>query len=206
MPFAIPKTKAKLPPAGNHLGITTQVIDLGTQQPKDPSHKPARKIRLTWELPYEKEVFNEEKGEESFVVSKEYTLSMHEKSNFRKDLESWRGKKFTEAECSIFDETKIIGKPCFVQVIHNETASGTYANVSAVTGIPKGTTVPPQTNASIVYNTDDGQNTTFLALPEWLQEKIKMSPEFQSKVSPANAPEDGDAIEGDDASDSDIPF
>jgi hypothetical protein len=57
---------------------------------------------ITWELPTELEVFHEEKGEEPYVVSKTYTLSMHEKATLRRDLESWRGQGFTEKEAEAF--------------------------------------------------------------------------------------------------------
>jgi hypothetical protein len=46
------------------------------------------------------------------VISKEFTLSMHEKSTLRQFLESWRGKAFTEKEALSFDVTALIGKPC----------------------------------------------------------------------------------------------
>lgn len=47
------------------------------------------------ELPTELRVFSEKKGEQPLVIDKEYTLSMAEKSNLRKDLKLWRGKEFT---------------------------------------------------------------------------------------------------------------
>lgn len=206
MPFDIPKTQTPIPDAGNHLAIAIQVIDLGTQESPTPGFNAARKIRIVWELPHEKHKFSDEKGEEPFTVAKEYTLSMNEKSNFRKDLESWRGKKFSESECSVFDETKIIGKPCFVSVIHVDKPTKTYANVNAVTAIPKGTTVPPQHNASIVYNTADGRNTTYLSLSEFWQKKIALSPEFQANTAPDKALDDEVNAQLDEAYKNDEPL
>ena len=78
--------------------------------------KKAHKVMLTWELPEELAVFNEDKGPEPYSVSKTYTLSMHEKSTLRKDLESWRGKGFTELEAAKFDITKLLGVPCLLTI------------------------------------------------------------------------------------------
>ena len=67
--------------------------------------KMQNKVRITWELHEEKKVFKEENGEQPFVLSKEFSLSMHEKSSLRKWLESWRGKAFTEDESKLSDST-----------------------------------------------------------------------------------------------------
>jgi len=37
------------------------------------------------------------------MISKRYTMSLGEQSTLRKDLESWRGKKFTPEELQGFD-------------------------------------------------------------------------------------------------------
>src|SRR5688572_24954203 len=87
----------ELVPAGNHIARCFQMIEIGTMT-EEVMGKPKKlyKVRVTWELPAEQKVFDEAKGSQPFSISKKYTLSMHEKSNMRKDLESWRGKGFTE--------------------------------------------------------------------------------------------------------------
>ena len=42
-----------------------------------------------------------------FDVARVYTLCLHERAALRKDLESWRGRKFTEQELDGFDLEKL---------------------------------------------------------------------------------------------------
>lgn len=185
----------QLPPPGSHPARCYSVLDLGTQStPFGESHK----VRISWELPTEKAVFDEKKGEQPFVVSKEYTLSLYEKANLRHDLESWRGKPFTEQQLSGFDIASLLGAPCLLAVLHKTTDKNkTYANVSAISALPKGMVVPAQINPSVQYSISEGRSDTFKALPEWLQKKIEGSAEFS---------ETGGATQSDNDDDSGIPF
>lgn len=76
-------------PAGIHVGVLADVVDKGdvpTTDPKTGQVKMVHKIYLTWQL--------SEKMEDGrpFSVSKQYTLSLHENANLRKDLDKWKGK------------------------------------------------------------------------------------------------------------------
>src|SRR5208337_1405024 len=68
---------------------------------------------------------------------KRYTLSLHEKAALRKDLESWRGRTFTEEELKGFDVENVLDVPCLLNVIHNGTSGTVYANVSGIMKLPK---------------------------------------------------------------------
>jgi hypothetical protein len=185
MPFDIetPKTQFKLPPADTHVARCVSIIDLGTQEVEWQGQKKyQRKLRFSWELPNELEIFNEEKGEQPFLVSKDYTLSFNDKAALKADLESWRGKPFTPAEMFQFDERKVVGAPCMLTIIHREKEGKTYANITNITKLLKGTTCPEQINPSIVYNTKEGDSVIYKALPEWLRNKIAKSPEFQKAI------------------------
>lgn len=158
------------------------IIDLGTQTTTGAfGTKEQRKIRVIWELPDEKAVFDEAKGEEPFTIAKEYTLSLYEKANLRHDLESWRGKPFTAEELKGFDISKLIGAPCLLSIIHKTAKSGNeYAAIASVSSLPKGMKCPDQYNKRVEYSIEDGQNTTFLALPKWLQETIMKAAEWDN--------------------------
>lgn len=143
--------------------------------------KTLHKVRITWELPLETKVFNPEKGEQPFSVSKEYTLSMHEKSNLRKDLSSWLGRSFTDDEASAFDITKLLSVPCMVNVVHNQASNGNvYANVMGVMPLPKGTQCPPQVNQTFMFSFENFDEGKFNLLPDWLKERIKATPEYSN--------------------------
>lgn len=169
----------ELAPAGNHLGVCCQVIDLGTQTTTyEGTEKQARKVMIAWELPEE----SMEDGR-PFIVTKRYTFSVHEKATFRKHLESWRGKKFTEEDFGQdgFDIRNLIGKACFVNVVHNTNGERTYANIESIAQLPKGMTSPKLVNNPLYFTLepDAFQPTVYLGLPEWLQLVIQESPEFK---------------------------
>ena len=149
----------ELIPAGNYIGICYQMIEIGTVKENIMgTDKILHKVRIGWELPSELKVFSEEKGEQPCVISKEFTLSMHEKSSLRAVLKSWRGKDFTEEEAKAFDITKLLGKPCMINIIHKPGKSDptkTYQEISSITGIPKGMTIPEQINKTVVLSYDN---------------------------------------------------
>ena len=95
--------------AGTYLARCVQVIDLGTQTIEYMGElKQYRKVRLAFETPTETKIFKEENGEQPYMLSKEYTLSLGDKANLRADIESWRGKTFTQEELEGFDLANIL--------------------------------------------------------------------------------------------------
>src|SRR4030095_12242369 len=75
-----------------------------------------------------------------YDVARVYTLSLHERAALRKDLESWRGRKFTEQELSAgFDLERLIGVNAQINVTHDLSDDGSlYANVTTVVPPVKG--------------------------------------------------------------------
>jgi hypothetical protein len=98
--------------------------------------KKQHKINIVWQL---SEVRDDNKP---YEVRKRYTLSLHEKAGLRKDLESWRGRPFTQAELEGFDVETVLSAPCMINVIHNVKDGSTYANVTAVMKLPRGLIAP----------------------------------------------------------------
>ena len=180
------------------------MIDLGTHEETGPfGTKHQRKVRLSFELPEEKAVFNEEKGEQPFMVSKEYTFSMGEKANLRKVLTTWRGEPFTEQQAADFDIDKLLGKPCLLNVVHktSKTTGNVYVDVAGISKVPKGTAVPPQINPSVIFSLDNPDMEAFERFPDWLKEKIASSPEFKFKMAPPTS-----EVPPSDTEEDEIPF
>jgi hypothetical protein len=194
----------ELVPAGNHLAICYQMIEIGTEK-GEYQGKPNElyKARIVWELCNEKKVFDPAKGEQPFSIGKDYTLSMGEKATLRHDLESWRGKAFNDDEASGFDITKLIGKPCMLNVIHKTSKSSgkSYATISGVTPVPKGMPLPAQVNPSFVFSYDEWSDEKFTALPEWLRKRIEATPEFRRRMEQPVAD-----VPFKDESNDDLPF
>lgn len=182
-----PENNYKICPAGNHIARCYQMIEIGTETNEYQGEvKKQHKVRLVWELPNERETFDPAKGEQPFSIGKDYTLSMHEKSTLRHDLKSWRGKDFTEAEAKSFDITRLMGVPCMLNVIHEpkKDGSGMRAKVAGISPLPKGMTAPAAVNANFVLSFDDADfDQKFQTLPDWLRQRIEVTPEFQNLVS-----------------------
>lgn len=158
------------------------MVDLGTREKVFPGKPPRRshEIRISWELPLETADFGKGR-EEPFSVHKTYTLSLNEKANLLHDLQTWRAKPFTEAELESFDVSTVIGAPCMVSVTHVAKRSGTYANVTAVTAMPRGMVCPVSVNAPIEFSLESHDEAVFRALPQFLQDIITSSDEWKQQ-------------------------
>lgn len=174
----------ELVPAGNHIARCYSMIEIGTEESEFQGKKKSLyKVRVTWELPNEKKVFDPAKGEQPFSISKDYTLSMFDQANLRQDLESWRGKGFTDDEAKAFDITKLIGVACMLNVVHALSKGGKeYSKVSAITPIPKGFTCPPQINPNFVFSYDEWNDQKFSGLSDWIRGRIEKTPEFKARL------------------------
>ena len=165
-------------PVGTHVARCYRIIDIGTQHGEYQGKPNARnQVLVFWELPNESYEYEHDGKRESkpFTVSKFYTNSLNEKATLRADLESWRGRAFTEEELQGFDLENIIGKPCMVTVI----ASGEKkVKVSNVTGLPKGFTCPEQVNASESFWIEEWNQQKFDALSDGIKKLIQRSDEY----------------------------
>ena len=205
------------PPDGLHKAICVCVVDLGThtnQYIKDP--KPQRKVLIQWELPEELYEFKEENGEEPFIVSKEYTASLADKANLRKDLESWRSKSFTKEELEGFDLKNLIGVACQVTLITKvaKSSGNERTEVSTIVPLGKKTKVPKQITESMYFAIGDGEDEEpgteeeFDALLEWMQKKIQDFPEGSHYGQKQKVKEAVDKMteEADEEAEDDLPF
>ena len=119
-----PESKFTPAPEGLHQAVCVDVHDLGLQKtPWGEKHK----VLVVWQIDA-----LEENGKR-FQIRQSYTLSLSDKANLRRDLECWRGRKFTDDELQGFDLEKLMGANCQLQVVHNLGDEGkTYANVQAI--------------------------------------------------------------------------
>lgn len=161
-------------PAGTHAAVCTMVVDMGVQP--GGKFKPKHQIYLRWEIPAEVVEWTDAEGNKKSgpaVIGRTYTLSLSEKANLRADLESWRGRLFSEAELAGFDVADVLGKPCVLGITHKQGADGkTYANVATVSGLMKGLAKPVATGKLLKYDIDNHDPAVFDQLPGWLQTKI----------------------------------
>lgn len=172
-----------LVPTGTHVMRCFRMIEIGTVSGEWQGKPISRKrVWLDWELPNELKVFKEGEGEKPYSIGKEFSLSLAEKANLRAFLEGWRGKAFTEEEAKAFDITKLIGLACMGTIIEEKKGEKTYSNLTGVSALMKGLTCPQQINQSFILSYDNFDFEKFKVLPKFIQDKMKLTPEFQ-KVS-----------------------
>jgi hypothetical protein len=118
-----------------------------------------------------------------FGIFKNYTLSWSEKANLRLDLQSWRGKPFTQEEMRKFDLKNVLGAWCMLNVIERQGTDGNmYANVNGVTPVPamiKQNGLPTAVNKNELFKIDEPDMEMFNGFSENLKKKITSSPEWE---------------------------
>ena len=175
------RAKPKTPPIepGVYMAVCIGFVDLGEQYSEMfKSH--SNKGMYIWELPGETiEIDGEQKPRQ---ISKEFTISSSNKSNLRKFIESWNGKSYSDDEFLEFDLFDQIGKPCQLNIVLNETKE--YSNVDNLMPIPKGFPAPTTETKHIRWDMEQWDDAVFKELPEWIQEKIKKSTQYQTDHAP----------------------
>ena len=121
-------------PAGTWAAVCVDVVDLGMVAGFEG--KPQHKIKIVWQI---EEPRDDGKPHQ---VNKRYTPSLHEKASLRKDLESWRGRPFTDEELDGWDLDNILSVGCLLCVVHAVKNGTVYANIQSLMKLPKSMTAP----------------------------------------------------------------
>jgi hypothetical protein len=136
-------------------------------------------------------------------------LSWSEKANLRLDLQSWRGKAFTQEEMRKFDLKNVLGAFCMLNVIERPGQDGkTYTNVNGVTPVPamiKQNGLPAPVNTNEMFNLQEPDWVMFENFSDNLKKKIISSPEFEKAKGGAKPAQQAPAASMADDLD-DIPF
>ena len=176
------RAKPKLPPIepGVYMAVCVGIIDLGEQY-SEMFKNYNNKCMIVWEIPGETiEIDGEQKPRQ---LSKEFTIASSNKSNLRKFIESWNGKSYSDEEFVEIDLFDQIGKACQLNVVLNST--GEYANVDNIMPIPKGFPAPTTATPPIKWDIEHWDDKVLATIPEWIQDKIKKSTQYQKDHAPA---------------------
>ena len=170
------------------------VVDLGTQVSDGMfGHSEKHQMYVNWEL-----VDETANNGQPMTIGAFFTVSLNPKGNLRPTLESWRGRAFTPEELKGFDIAKLINAPCLISVKHQPKAdgSGIRAQVSGVMAPMRGQVIPSAREETVLLDLDaPDAKAKVEALPEWLQNKITITPEWTRMsgfdaaptVAPANS-------------------
>lgn len=136
MPVYVSKPKGDFEPCppGLHQGVCVDVVDLGlVDSTFNAKTKKQHMVRIVWQI-------GEDRADgKPFMISRRYKASLHEKASLRKDLESWRGRPFADAELDRFDLEALLGANCQLNVIHEKGQDGnSYDRVQSIVPLGKG--------------------------------------------------------------------
>lgn len=158
--------KFPLPEEGTIQAVCAGIWDIGLQttpfvDERTGKPKVQHKVVIAWELNQLIDAPESEYHGKPYMLSKTYTLSLNEKANLRHDLESWRGKPFTDDEVrNGIDLSKLYGVNCLVGVAHKAKSNG--EKIAVITSI-----LPPlkgMEKLTPVRKQDE-------PAPKWVQEK-----------------------------------
>lgn len=190
--FSRPQGQSFLVPADNHLGILIGITDLGTHMEsyQGGPEKPVRKIRLQWELPTVKKADGS-----TATISKQFNYSLSDKAHFRKLLDTWLGKDWTEKHKGESWEF-LLGIAGMVQVEHipsTREPGRTMAIVQSVGKVPSWANPPEPTRDTFFLDLDGKHLPAHLSY--WDAEKIRESKEYRAggfkDEAPREAPGQG---------------
>ena len=137
MSLVIPSPTQKvreIPDSGYYNAVCVDAVNLGLKPGYNGEEK--KKCCLVFELD------ETDSDGRRFILYRTYTVSLHERSSPREDLESWRNKPFTDEELSGgFDLEKVVGQSREIRIIHKQSGENTYVQIETIS--PAKTMVQP---------------------------------------------------------------
>ena len=125
----------------------------------------------------------EENGEKKpYDLSKTYNASKYPTSAFRKMVNAWNGREMSQEEADQFDTNDVVGRTAMVNVVLKENG---YNDIQSVMQVPPGLPEPVATMPFIRFDMEPWDQQAFEALPEWAQNRIKKSTQYQKYHLPA---------------------
>lgn len=185
------ESKIEIIPEGVYPARCYAVVDFWTQEKKfKDQDKDVHEIGIYFEIPELSYEYEDKETKEKKTGSKTIwttlSASLSSKSNMRKFLETWRGKKFTEEELKGFDLKNVLWVKAMLQVVHSE--DGKWANIQAAMPLYKWVTVDKTDREQILFEIDFEKaekqewfcdEDIFEKLPEFMQTKISNSKEYR---------------------------
>ena len=178
--------KPSLPPipGGTYLGICVYSIALGEQlcEFEGKSKGYYNQVMLGFEICGQ--TVEIDGKQEPRVLSKTFNATKGKKSGLRKFLGAWEAKEMTDDEYLDSDTNDYVGRPAFLTIVLNET--GEYSNIDGIAPLPNGMPidVPKPMSQLIRFDMEPWDQKLFESLPEWAQERIKKSTEYQKEHAP----------------------
>lgn len=191
------RVKPKIPTVdpGVYVGICIGIIDLGEQYSEKYKNY-SYKMQIVFELPTE--TVEVDGKHEPKQLSKTFNVTAKVGSKFRDFISAWNGKTYSDDDFCDLEMFNQLGKPCMLNVVNSE--SGEYSNIETVMPLIKGIPVPESHTEYIRWDMDAWDDELFKKLPEWVQENIKKSTQYQKLHAPETVVEVKETVNTDEGS------
>ena len=166
---------------GTKMGICIGVVDIGEQVCNFGGKGYAKEqILIVIEFPNDKiEIDGAMKPRQ---LSRALTRTTSDRGTFKQMVSAWLARNFTEDELLEFDTDELLLRPCMVTVKLSE--NGQYANIDNIVQYPEGLPVPTTSTVPYTFDMNNWDDAVFAELPEWIQDKIKKSTQYQKQHAP----------------------
>lgn len=185
---------------GNHVARCFMVVDLGLQdseyEGKQSTHP---QILIGFEYPEERAVFYDHIGEQPFTLTLRMNWYTGTTAKFRKTIESWRGKAFTDAEMNSFAVNKMLDAYAVTTVVTKTSQKGNdyqkISNIASATKRDRESVKNKPYNENILFSIPGHgfDSKEFRSLWKWIQDDIMRS--HQYRIWKSQNPEIADALE-----------
>ena len=177
---SVMKPRTPLVESGSYLAVCVGVLAIGEQY-VDRSAFGGRsdyesQVTFVFELPTE--VGEDGKAKQ---LSKDLNAVSSLNGTLNKWLSSWNIRNYTRDQLEEADLCEQLGKACSITV---EVSESGFSRVTGVSAIPKGIPIPSTNTPFITFNVEAWDDAAFAALPEWAQNKVKNSTQYQKEHVP----------------------
>jgi len=114
----------------------------------------------------------------------------------RPDIEGWIGRGLQADEVARLNIARLLATCCQLGVKHDTRGDRTFANITSIMARPAGTPERAQSETAQVafsLSADPFPAAEYAALPQWVQQTIAKSPEYQRRRSGPSGPALADA-------------
>jgi hypothetical protein len=177
------RPQRELPPPGMHRAVCTCVAELGTQVTQ---FGPKSQLLFMFEL-----LDLVTSSGQPFLLRRTYTSTLDPMGALRPDLEGWAGRNLQADELARLNIASLLGTCCLLGVKHDNRGERVYANITSIMARPPGTPEREQPRTALVafsLRAEPFAMAEYATLPQWVQQTIAKSPEYQRRRKGPSGP------------------
>ena len=177
---SVMKPRVPLVEGGSYLAVCVGVLAVGEQYVDRSAFggRSAYESQIVFVFDFPTEIGEDGKPKQ---LNKDVNATSAPNGSLNAILKAWNTRDYSREQLEEADLSEQLGKPCQVTVSVSESG---YSRISGIAAIPKGIPAPTTNTPLILFSVEDWDDAAFDALPEWAQNKIKNSTQYQKEHVP----------------------